>query len=148
MISIFCINCGYEYSFGDSGGSGSGSITVPHSGWIASCPRCHARKDPKLLVGKDAPMIANEFGGKQSQVAYRCDLLPATATLAVAGVLDHGEKKYGADNWRKISTNEHLNHAMIHAFAFLAGDKQDDHLEHAACRFLMALEMHLTGTTS
>jgi hypothetical protein len=94
-------------------------------------------------VGADAPTVVNEAGAKQSATLYRADLLPAAATLAVAGVLKHGADKYGDNNWRGIPVDDHLNHAMVHVFAYLAGDKQDDHLEHAACRMLMALEKKL-----
>ncbi len=93
-------------------------------------------------VGPDAPTITNESGAKQSALPYRCDLLPASATLAVAKVLGHGAAKYGANNWRGIPVEDHLNHALTHIFAHLAGDKSDDHLDHAACRMLMALEKH------
>lgn len=96
-------------------------------------------------VGKDAPVVVNAHGGKQSHSPYRCDLLPPLATLAVAGVLRHGAAKYGANNWHAIEVPEHLNHAITHVFAYLAGDGSDDHLEHAACRLLMALEQKLTG---
>jgi hypothetical protein len=94
-------------------------------------------------VGPDAPTAVNASGGKQSQSLYRCDLLPARASLAVAEVLHHGAAKYGPNNWRKIPTEDHINHAMVHLFAWLAGDTQDDHLEHAACRLLMGLDVHL-----
>lgn len=97
-------------------------------------------------VGADAPTVVNEAGAKQSSTLYRMDLLPPAATLAVAAVLKHGADKYGADNWRGIPVEDHLNHALIHAYAFLAGDEQDDHLEHFACRALMALEIKRTGT--
>lgn len=91
-------------------------------------------------VGPDAPVVTNAQGGKQSDSPYRCDLLPPEAVLKVARVLKHGADKYGPNNWRKLSENDHLNHAIAHIFARLAGDTQDDHLEHAACRLLMALE--------
>ena len=96
-------------------------------------------------VGPDQPTIENENGGKQSRLDYRCDLLPAAATLAVARVLHQGNLKYGPTNWRKIPCEDHLNHAMAHAFAYLGMDESDDHLAHFACRALMALEMHLGG---
>lgn len=64
---------------------------------------------------------------------------------APPAVLAPGAVKYGEDNWRKIPAKDHLNHALTHVFAFLAGDGQDDHLEHAACRMMMALEIKITG---
>jgi Domain of unknown function (DUF5664) len=93
-------------------------------------------------TGPDAPVVVNEQGGKQSAVAYRVDLMPPQATLHVSEVLKHGADKYGANNWHAISVAEHLNHMLIHCFAYLAGDKHDDHLGHMACRAMMALEIH------
>lgn len=92
-------------------------------------------------VGPDTPTETNEQGGKQSKVPYRCDLLPPLALLDVAAVLCKGLEKYPVDNWRKIDVRDHVNHAMTHLLAYLAGDKQDRHLAHAACRVLFALEL-------
>lgn len=92
-------------------------------------------------VSKDAPVVTNEKGAKQSATAYRMDLMPPLATLAVAEVLKYGADKYGENNWHGIPVKDHLNHLLIHLFAYLTGDKQDDHLEHMACRAMMALEI-------
>lgn len=97
-------------------------------------------------VGSDAATVTNKAGGRQSLVPYRMDLLPPLATLDVAGVLKHGAEKYGEKNWHAISVREHLNHMLVHAFAYLAGDTSDAHLSHAACRALMALEIQLVET--
>lgn len=94
-------------------------------------------------VSPDAPIITNDKGAKQSASPYRCDLLPAQATLRVAEVLAYGAAKYGDNNWRGIPLSDHINHVLTHLFAFLAGDVSDDHLGHAGCRMMMALEMHL-----
>jgi hypothetical protein len=94
-------------------------------------------------VGKDAPATVNAKGGKQSALPYRTDLLPPLACLSVSEVLAGGARKYGENNWHKIGVREHLNHVLTHLFAYLAGDGSDDHLEHAACRALMALEIKL-----
>lgn len=96
-------------------------------------------------VGKDAPTVTNEHGARQSKTLYRMDLLPPLASLAVAEVLAVGCAKYGKNNWHGISVEDHLNHALIHIYSHLAGDTQDDHLEHAACRMMMALEIHKMG---
>ena len=91
-------------------------------------------------VGPDAPVVKTERGGLHSDTPYRVDVVPPKALLAVAGVLKPGTEKYGLDNWRRIARREHLNHALVHIFAHLAGDQSDDHLTHAACRLLFALE--------
>lgn len=92
-------------------------------------------------VGKDAPTVVNGNGAKQSITLYRADLFPPLAYLHIAAILKTGAEKYGVNNWRGIVVNDHINHALIHLAAHLAGDTQDDHLGHAACRLVMALEI-------
>lgn len=98
-----------------------------------------------INLGTEAPVIVEPGGGRHSDTGVRCDLIPARAILSVAEVLDAGARKYGIDNWRGIGVDAHLNHILTHIFAYLSGDKQDDHLSHAACRGLMALEVELNG---
>ena len=92
-------------------------------------------------VGKDAPVVVNAIGGKQSDSPYRADLLPPSALLTIAKILKSGADKYGAENWRKIAVADHVNHALVHLLAWLAGDQQDNHLANAACRVLFALDI-------
>ena len=94
-------------------------------------------------VGANALTVESPNGAKQSHSPYRMDLMPPLATLAVAGVLAPGAIKYGENNWRGLPVKDHLNHALVHVMAFLAGDTQDDHLGHFACRAMMALETYL-----
>lgn len=94
-------------------------------------------------LGVDAPVITNDKGGMQSASPYRIDLMPPKALFAVAEVLAIGARKYAKNNWKKIDIDDHLNHALAHAFAYLAGDTTDDHMGHFACRAMMALEMQL-----
>lgn len=95
------------------------------------------------VVSPDAPTITNEKGGSQSDVNVRFDLIDAKALFRMAGVLDHGAKKYGANNWRHIPVEDHLNHLLMHVYAYLAGDETDDHLSHALCRATFALGVRL-----
>ena len=99
-------------------------------------------------VGTDAPTVVAANGAKQSQVPYRCDLLPAKALLHIASILDAGATKYGDNNWRGLTAEDHLNHALVHALAYQSGDTQDDHAGHCACRMLMWLETTLTRDDS
>lgn len=96
-------------------------------------------------VGQDAPTVTNDKGAKQSDSPYRADLLMMRAVLDVCAVLKRGAVKYGDNNWRGLKIEDHLNHALVHIFAYLAGDRQDAHLTNAACRSLMALETQLTN---
>lgn len=91
-------------------------------------------------VGPDAPTIETPGGGKHSDSPYAPHLLPARGVLHVSAVLKEGAKKYARDNWRLIGREDHVSHALTHLLALVGGDKSDDHLGHAACRLLMALE--------
>lgn len=89
-------------------------------------------------LGKEAPVVENSKGGKQSEVPYRFDLIPESI-FSLASIFYEGAKKYAPNNWRNISRRDHINHALTHIFAHNVGDTQDDHLEHAFCRLAMAL---------
>ena len=120
-----------------------------HCGWIfctskgmdsGACLSC-LKKLEKLKIDGVASeeKVINENGGSQSKLDYRFDLIDTKAIFALANVLHTGEVRYGKDNWRKIDTESHLNHALSHIYAFLAGDKQDNRLSHCFCRLMMAI---------
>lgn len=94
-------------------------------------------------VGKNTPIETNDQGGSQSSIPYRLDLLDSRAILEVGRVLKEGADKYGPNNWRKIPTEDHLNHLLMHTLAWLAGDNQDNHLSHIVCRAMFALGVEL-----
>lgn len=91
----------------------------------------------------DAPTVVNEYGGAQSDLPVRFDLIDAKALFEIAKVHDHGARKYGANNWRHIHVDDHLNHLLTHVYAYLAGDETDEHLSHACCRAIFALAVAL-----
>jgi len=97
------------------------------------------------VASPDAPTTVNVHGGAQSDICARFDLIDARAMFAMAQVLDHGAKKYGENNWRKISVDDHLNHLLMHTYAFLAGDRSDDHLSHILCRATFATGVALAA---
>ena len=88
-------------------------------------------------VSPDAEIVTNDQGGKQSKTAYGFHLMDADAILSLAEVLQYGASRYARDNWRKIPSEEHFNHMMIHYYAWLKGDKSDNHLGHMLCRCMM-----------
>lgn len=98
-------------------------------------------------VEPDAPVIENNAGGRQSDSPYGFHLLPASALFDAAMVAKYGADKYGETfedrNYIKIPTVEHLNHAIQHIYAYLAGDTQDDHLGHAIVRLMFAYDCDL-----
>ncbi len=99
----------------------------------------------KAAADPNAPVTVNEKGGAQSDIPVRFDLIDANAMFEMAKVLDHGARKYGAENWRKIDIPSHLNHLLMHTFAYLSGDETDDHLSHILCRATFALGVKLQG---
>lgn len=99
-----------------------------------------------IYLSPNAPIVTNEQGGMQSHIPYAFHLLDANATMAVARVFGEGAERYERDNWRKISCEEHINHALTHLFAALGGDKQDEHLEHAGARLIMAIATQGDGS--
>jgi hypothetical protein len=94
-------------------------------------------------VSPDAEIVVNEHGGKQSKTAYGFHLIDADAILSLAEVLQYGASRYERDNWRKIPAEEHFNHMIIHWYAWIKGDRSDNHLAHMFCRAMMA---YATGT--
>lgn len=90
------------------------------------------------ISSPDAPTVTNSKGGSQSLIPVRFDLIDAKALFEVAKVLYVGARKYGEDNWRKIPIEEHINHNITHAYAYLAGDRSDEHLSHMTCRSIFA----------
>lgn len=96
-------------------------------------------------LSPDAPTVQNEQGGMQSATAGRFDLIPPKSMFRLAAIMDHGARKYAPNNWKKIEIDSHVNHALQHLFAYLAGDRQDDHLGHALARAAMAVELEEEG---
>lgn len=113
--------------------------------WADSSTHTMSYKDVILGVEPDAPVVENENGGKQSDTPYGFHLVPTSAIFDAAKVLKYGADKYGETftnrNYTKIDTIDHLNHALQHIYAFLAGDKQDDHLGHALVRLMFAYDV-------
>lgn len=95
------------------------------------------------IASPEAPTTTNEKGGSQSDIPVRFDLIDGKALFEMAKVLHQGAEKYGENNWRLISVNDHLNHLLMHAYARLAGDTSDEHLSHILCRATFALGVAL-----
>lgn len=103
-----------------------------------------------LDVSTNAPTEVNDKGGKQSKTDAAYELLPPIALTLVARILLHGYKKYGAWNWRDISSQDSLRHTIGHLMAAISQDDTDqllpdsspyvNHLAKAATRALFTLE--------
>jgi hypothetical protein len=59
----------------------------------------------------------------------------------MARVMAEGLTNHQEGGWRNVPLKVHLNHALVHLFAHLAEDDQDDHLDHALCRLMMAVDI-------
>ena len=63
----------------------------------------------------------------------------------LALTMEEGFRKYGLDNWSKgMDLSETANHLLGHVYNWLAGDRSEDHLGHAAANimFLIHFEQH------
>ncbi len=102
---------------------------------------------PKLKIkdvaSPDAITYTNDKGASQSHIPVRFDLVDGDAMFAMCAVLHQGAEKYGANNWRGIDVDDHLNHLIMHAYAWLAGDRTDAHLSHIMCRAMFAQAVDL-----
>lgn len=105
---------------------------------------------PKIVpgMGPDTETVSNEKGAKQSHLPYRFDLFDGPSMFKMAEVLHTGAEKYGADNWRGIDVESHLNHLIAHAYAYLSGDTSDDHLSHVMCRAMFAQAVDIDASPS
>lgn len=88
---------------------------------------------------KQAEIVTNEHGAKQSKNEYLWTDFCPKALLRVAKLSNAGCQKYGINNWKKISKLDHINHAISHMFLYLVGDKEEDHLAHACWRILACM---------
>lgn len=81
-------------------------------------------------------------GAKRSHLDERYDLIPLEGLKRAALVMGEGAKRYGENNWQKgFPVPDVLNHALAHIVNYLAGDRTEDHLAHAACNLLMAIDL-------
>jgi hypothetical protein len=75
-----------------------------------------------------------------SNETLRFDLIHPVAWIALARVCGEGADKYGPFNWeRGMPVHDLMNHALAHYAMFLAGDRSEPHLEHAAWNAMAAI---------
>jgi hypothetical protein len=90
----------------------------------------------------------SQVGRKDDGAKPRYSLLPLEALEQVVQVLEHGADKYGEGNWRHVpdGRRRYLDAALRHVLAVVRGELTDndsgrDHLAHAVCSLLFAMEM-------
>jgi hypothetical protein len=71
--------------------------------------------------------------------AERYDLVSPVGLRRVAQTCHEGAVKYSDYNWEKgMPVADLLNHAISHIYSYLSGDRNEDHLGHAAWNLLGA----------
>jgi hypothetical protein len=63
------------------------------------------------------------------------------ALYILARTLAAGRRSHRAGAWRSKPGQKHIQHARKHLDLLASGTGGEDHLAHAACRLLMALEL-------
>ena len=80
-------------------------------------------------------------GAKRTALGARWDLLSPVGLRRAAEAAEEGVKKYGEFNHeRGLPVHVYLNHAIGHIYAYLAGDRSEPHLGHAAWNLLFACQ--------
>jgi hypothetical protein len=70
----------------------------------------------------------------------RWDLISPIAMRALARTYAEGARKFGAANWENgMPVTDLLNHGIAHIYAFLGGDRAEDHLPHAVWNLMAAI---------
>ena len=65
----------------------------------------------------------------------------ARAIATIGRVMELGTTTHPDDDWRDYRVRFHVARAERHLRLLRKGDASEPHLEHAACRLLMALEL-------
>lgn len=77
-------------------------------------------------------------GGDVSHLRY--DLISPIALRSIAQTCAEGAAKYSDFNWEKgMDVPSLLNHAINHVYSYLAGDRTEPHLSHAAWNCMAAI---------
>lgn len=79
---------------------------------------------------------SSTVAGAKGKHPERYDLLNPTMLRRLAETFGEGSAKYGDHNWWKgMDEKTMLNHGLAHIFAWMRGDKTEDHLAHAIWNF-------------
>lgn len=122
-------------TFNDQLGQEDSPIVFTREELLSEFNLSQAKNTIARAASPDAPRDPDK---PQSDLQHRFDLIDAPALFEMTGVLYTGAKKYGDDSWRRIPVEDHLNHLLAHVYAYLSGDRSDDHLSNIQCRAMFA----------
>ena len=95
--------------------------------------------DADDMTHEEMEAIANnQYPQDEEEDEFR--YLSPTWLNEIARGLTAGAKRHPDETWRTIPAKEHAWRAVRHLIKYLQGDKQDNHLIHAAMRVMMAFE--------
>ena len=83
--------------------------------------------------------IVNEKGAVQSFIAADFSCIPPECLNLLAECLGRGARIYGKENWKDISMEDNLSHAMNHINLWRMNDRTEPHLVNAMARITFAL---------
>lgn len=90
----------------------------------------------------EEPRHKYETGAERSADCddVRYDLISPIGLRSLAQTYAEGAAKFGAHNWENgMPAADMLNHAIAHIFAYLSGDRDENHLGHAAWNVIGAI---------
>ncbi len=99
-------------------------------------------REERRMKEQDGERVKFATGAVRSSdaEATRYDLISPIGLEAVARTCAEGAAKYSDYNWeRGMPVHDLLNHALRHIYQYLAGDRSEDHLPHAAWGLLAAI---------
>lgn len=126
----------------DAGETVKGQVAHPTRVDLGEAFRTIGKKIKSLDPNHDKTVV-NGAGGRQSRLDFAVGSADPFATLAQAKIQAEGDTKYGKDNWRLISEEDHIAHALTHLTLHLAGDNDEAHLAHALTRVHMAMAKYI-----
>ncbi len=114
-----------------------GCVVVGQRSWMDRIAANHRDDKRSTRLAKLLERRMNDF---DEAVAFHLAPL-RKALLAIAATLDRGRRKHPADDGFDLPANVHVERAYRHLELLITGDTTAPHLEHAATRLLMAMEV-------
>jgi len=110
--------------------------------WVVHLVRMVRHLEEHAVKEQEGATVRFATGAVRSSdaEATRYDLISPIGLEAVARTCAEGAAKYSDFNWEAgMPVHDLLNHALRHIYRYLAGDRSEDHLPHAAWGLLAAI---------